>query len=210
LPRSQIMTKTNKPELQPEKLYRYSKRKWLEDSLCNGIFRLNSASYIKTLEGDVARHDDEMRLELTIPKDTVKITHLKTGNPIIPISDVKIVDEITTDYYMLCLSSKKASYLFEDFKGSNACLIIHNPIEFSKRIFKSAKKALPYWVGVDAQVTYGGSSQFGPTFSKPLKQFFQFEWRFSWVPLIQKENNLDCMFIEIGNIEDIAQIVDKF
>jgi hypothetical protein len=203
------MTKTIKIEPRPEKLYRSSKRKWLERSLYTGVFRINSASYIKTLEGDVARHDDEMRLELSIPKNTAKITCLESGKTIIPTSDVKIVNEITSDYYILCLSSKKESYLFEDFKGSDACLIIHNPNEFGERIFKSAKKALPNWAGIDANVTYGRSSQFGPTFSKPLKHIFQFEWRFSWIPF-EKENNLECIFIEVGNMKDIAEIVDRF
>ncbi|SIS90963.1 hypothetical protein [Neptunomonas antarctica] len=204
------MTRSILIEKRPEKLFRYSKRKWLEKSLYEGEFRLVSATYIKSLQGDAPRQDDEMCFELSLPQEDVDITCLTTGRPIIPSSNVIITDELETDYFMLCLSIKKDSYLFDEFKESDSCLIIHDPNEFSERIFQTSELYLKNWVPHDARVIYGQSSQHGPSYSKPFKYLFQHEWRFCWLPLMGRQSNLECLTIKIGNIEDIAELVDRF
>ena len=197
----------------PKKLYRYSKREWLEQSLNEGKFSLNSATYIKSMENDSERQDDEMKVTQNIPKEKATVYNLtsRTGIPL--ASNITKIEEIATDYYMLCLSTRKESYLFDIFKGSDACLVIHDVDEFRKRILMKTKQALPGWECVDKNVQYGGSCEFdlGPLFLKPPIPFaFQFEWRFVWLYLDVMLRGLRPMDFEIGNMEDIAELIDRF
>jgi len=197
-------------EERPKQLFRYSETKWLEKSLLLGEFRINSASYIKSFENDNARQDDEMCFKHSVSKDQAIVANITKGQKISPKSDVVFINELTTDYYMLCLSSKKASYLFDTFKDSNSCLIIHDTHEFCNRIYCETDRVLHNWSGVDAKVVYGGMrSALGPAFMKPIDYIFQHEWRFAWIPP-RKMNDLDYFTLKIGSIEDISEIVDKF
>ncbi len=90
----------------PKKLCRYSKREWLEQSLYEGKFRLNSATYIKSMENDSERQNDEMKFTQNIPKEKATAYNLTYRTEIPLASDITKTEEIATDYYMLCLSCK--------------------------------------------------------------------------------------------------------
>lgn len=198
------------PQL-PEKLFRYSKKAYLEDSIKHGRFRLNSASYIASLEGDRARQDTETHVEYSFPKNRVTVSNATTGQVIPTIDGVHFQSSIETDYYLLSFTKKNESYMFEEFSGADSCLVIHDPSEFQKRMYRASNLKLPSWAGIDAHITYGGPSDYGAPFEKPFRYIFQWEWRFAWIPGFESktQNNLPCIFLDIGSIEDIAEIVGK-
>jgi hypothetical protein len=186
-------------------LYRYSQRAWLERSLRFGEFRIRPAVHYKLVETDAARNDDELVRIRVVDPAHVKITHTVTRRQILPIGPVTFRSKINTDYLVLCFSTVWEEKLFDKFAGTDSCLIIHEPDEFCERIHVAAEAFLPSWCGIDAAVTYGGKSQLGPAFSKPLRFFEQQEWRFAWIPpdsvKIRKPVTLS-----IGNIEAIAEL----
>jgi hypothetical protein len=190
----------------PSKLYRYAKYRWNMKSLLDGEFRLVPASDYGELKDDMARQDNELVREQISSGKNVTITHVVTGKRIPVIGDVTYHDEIGTDYYTLCLSSTWDSLLFDEFKGSDSCLVIYNPEEFCERVHFYAEKQLKDWAGIDAAVSYLTDSQLGPAFSKPWKYLAQKEWRFAWHPPVQIEK-LPVLFIQIGNIEKFAEVV---
>ena len=191
----------------PKKLYRYSEKKWLDRSLIHGEFRLRPASDYKIVETDLARQDDELVRVSSSPASSVKILDENTGKKINPIGDVTYRSEIHTDYLTICFSTQWDEKLFEEFPGTNACLIVHNVEEFCERFHMEVEKQLPQWAGIDGCVVYGEKSELGVAFSKPLRFFTQQEWRFAWLPdnpMIE----LKAMTIRIGNIENIAEIIE--
>jgi hypothetical protein len=192
----------------PSKLYRYSKKKWLEKSLHLGEFRLRPASDYKKQESDLARHDDELVRINKSPASAVTITGESTGQRIRPIGDVTYRSEVGTNYLTICFSDRWDELLFNDFPGTDACLVIHNVEKFSERFHAAAELALPDWFGMDAPVVYGGSSAFGAVFSKPLQFIIQHEWRFAWSPPVSIEH-IEPIKIGIGSISDIAEIIER-
>ena len=186
----------------PPKLYRYSERKWLERSLELGEFRLRPATDYKQQETDAARHDDELVRINTSPASAVSISISK------PISDVVYRSEVGTNYLTICFSKQWDEHLFNDFPGTDACLVIHEVEDFCERFHSAAELALPHWAGMDAAVVYGGKSKLGAVFSKRLQFILQHEWRFAWHPHAPVEE-LTPILLTIGSIADIAEIVER-
>lgn len=192
----------------PPKLYRYSERKWLERSLDLGEFRLRPASDYKQQETDSARHDDELVRVSTSPASAMTVTIVSTGQACKPIGDVFYRSEVGANYLTICFSKRLDEHLFDDFPGSDACLVIHEVEDFCERLHSAAELALPQWVGIDGAVVYGGKSIFGAVFSKPLQFIVQHEWRFAWRPRTPVQE-LAPVLLTIGSIVDIAEIVER-
>jgi hypothetical protein len=189
----------------PKKLYRYSERKWLSRSLALGEFRLRPASDYREMEGAGARTDDELRRR--IPLHNSRLVHVKTGLPIGPPGDVIMSSDMWTDYLTLCLATVYSDHFYEDFAPSDGCLVIHDPDEFFRRMYRAVASAIPRsWGAADGAVRYGAQSRLGPAFIKPEKFVFQFEWRFVCLPIPALEK-CQALKVTIGNIEDIAEVV---
>lgn len=192
----------------PEKLYRYSERKWLERSLSLGEFRLRPASDYLNDECSSARRDDERHRKLVWPKSSVRIMHVRTRQSNVPVGDVIAESDVGSDYLTLCFAKVYSDHFYDEFCNSDACLIIHDPNEFSARMHRASNAVIPSgWGAIDGPVTYGANSQLGPAFIKPDKYVFQFEWRFVWLP-IPPVDKCTATNIVIGSIEDIAEIRD--
>jgi len=189
----------------PPKLYRYSERKWLDRSLQLGEFRLRPASDYKDMEDAVARTDDELHRKIVLANPSIR--DVRTGRPIIPLGDVVMSSEIASDYLTLCFATINSDHFYQDFPGSEACLIIHSPNVFFDRVYKAVNAAIPSgWGAIDGPVTYGSRSNLGPPFMKPEKFVFQFEWRFACLP-VPALSKCTSVLLTIGNISDIAEIV---
>jgi len=96
--------------------------------------------------------------------------------------------------------------MYEFFRDADACLVIRDRTEFSKRLYAATDRVLSNYGGVDASVGYGIlRHEYGAPFMKPDRYSFQFEWRYVWLP-IHPVSSLEPFFVTIGNIEDIAHI----
>ncbi len=192
----------------PEKnLYRYSKFEYLTDARNNGHFFIFPAlEYIKK-EYDAARRDNELVHEKKVAPETVTIT-TKNGIPIIPKGDVTFSDIfLAIDSYILCFAYDYDEGLYEEFKDSDACLVIHDVKEFTARVHTAFTKAMPSHVGADGRVTYGKHrSNLGVLFSKPKSHIYQREYRFSWIPMAPARL-LDPMALIDKNLGEIRAII---
>lgn len=192
----------------PLKLYRYSERKWLERSLELGEFRLRPATDYKQHETDAARHDDELVRIKKSPASSVLINIESTGQTIQPIGEVVYRSEVGTNYLTICFSKHWDEQLFDEFPDTDACLVIHEVEDFCARFHLAAELMLPQWTGIDAAIVYGGRSNLGAVFSKPIQFILQNEWRFAWHPHVPV-SQLAPVKITIGSIADIAEIIDR-
>lgn len=166
-----------------EKLYRYSKLQYLRDAQDNGHFFISPAlEYIKK-EYDAARKDNELVHEKNVAPENVTIT-TKNKVQIIPLGDVTFSTiHLPIDSYILCFAYDYDEGLYDEFKDSDACLVIHDVEEFANRVHSAFTKAMPSHFGVDGRVTYGRhQSSLGVLFSKPKSYIYQREYRFSWEP----------------------------
>ncbi len=212
---------------QPEtKIYRYSKFKHIKDAYENGQFLISPAIEYMKKEYDEARKDNELIHKESVSSNKVKITLAKNNSEIKPIGDITYSTIfLPVDSYILCFSYDYDESLYDEFKGSDSCLIINDPIDFAERVHHAFSMAMPDHVGVDARLTYSKhQSHFGPLFSKPRKYIFQREYRFAWIANNPKrmldpkhliDNDIDeirkiipdPVKLNLGSLEDISDIV---
>ena len=193
----------------PARLFRYGKRDHLTQALEGGKFRINPATFYNDLTDDPARQDDELRR--TFLRDPGSLT-IKTsdGKVLTPKGPVKFVSTRAADYYVLCLSMEYSVDVANEFKGTDACLVIRDPVEFAERLHAGIEKVLPDYTGFEAPVSYGAKSIRGVCFTKVAGYAVQSEFRFAWSTMKADAApaKLEPFFVEIGSITDIAELVD--
>jgi hypothetical protein len=191
----------------PERIYRYSTRHWLQRALELGDFQLVPASEYANQDHVSARRDQEINREIRRPDGSVRIWS-QGGIEIGPVKNFTVHASTGTDYFMLCFSTWYKDFLFDDFSGSDACLVVHNVPEFSDRIHAAVEQVLPGWIGFDGPVSYGFHSDFGAAFLKPDDYSGQREWRFVWhTP--RPVSQLQYKKVYLGNLEDICELVER-
>ncbi|WP_321313460.1 hypothetical protein [Halarcobacter sp.] len=210
------------PNLQSEvKLYRFSKLKYLQYSLLKGTFLLRPSIYYLKEEHNQARLDNEHIHENFIGNTKVEgITETGWHN----IADLTITEiDSNLNQYILCFSYSYDTRLYNEFKGSDACLVISNTDEFYRRVSKELKD----YLCIPKRVSYSNKMDtHGLMFTKNIKYFIQKEYRYLWTnfknpilcdSLYLSESNYSeiekkipkDIEINIGSIEDIAYILDK-
>ncbi len=175
--------------------------KYAEEALEKGALRLSLASTYQTMKNDCARCDDELNKNLKLLN--TKVFNTSQQKSFGKIDNAKI-NSSSRDYYVLCTSTKFYPYLFSDFKA-DACLNIFNVESFLSRLYIEADRSFPGAVSLGQKITYGGLSKFGATFEKNNQYLFQHEWRFVIRPT--EEATQKHIYISIGNMEDIANII---
>jgi hypothetical protein len=164
----------------PAKLYRYSEWQWLERSLSLGEFRLRPP--LEDMQDGPRR-----------------------SAPIAPFAVGATSGAAAVSYLTLSLAQSWDDALFDQFTGSDCCLVVHDVEQFGERIHRAAARFLPSWAGIDAAVSYGGASPLGAAFSKAKRHAPEQEWLFAWRPT-QPAMAVNPVVIRIGSIEDIAQL----
>lgn len=160
----------------PAKLYRYSRKEWLERSLQFGEFVLQ-------------------------PANSESTSRLAENRQILPFGP----RAHPPAYLVLSLASTWSEKLFDEAGGADCCLVIHDTEQFGERIHRAAQKALPEWAGIDAGVSYGMPSPLGAVFSKDKTLAHQKEWLFAWRPT-EHLVTFNPVAIQIGSIEAIAEL----
>jgi hypothetical protein len=168
----------------PEKcLYRYSKLEYLKDAQQNGHFFIFPALEYIRKEYHAARKDNEMVHEKAVVPESITIT-TSDKTQIVPVGEVTFSTHyLPIDSYIICFAYDYDEGLYDEFEGSNACLVIDDVAEFATRLHAAFEKAMPSHIGANSRVTYGKhQSAFGVLFSKLRSYCYQREYRFSWIP----------------------------
>jgi hypothetical protein len=192
------------------------KAKHLESAFREGRWRLSPASSYSDASLNPAQHDSELQLVFYALNRDVQMEAFdhRTGvskGKIEPIGDVEVTTKSATDYYVICLSKQLRVRLFSDF-DADCCIVIHQPLEFAKRIFEAARRSLRGCEGRFAAVRYidpynsrdGRPDVF---LSKHFRYCYQCEVRFSWLPDKPVEK-LAHVFLELGPLSDISEFFE--
>ena len=187
-------------------IYRYSKLSHLKDAYDNGHFLIFPALEYLKKEYDEARQDNEVVHKRDELADSVKITTEK--GIITPQGDVTFSTvDLRVDAYILCFSYDYDVRLYDEFKGSDACLIINNVKEFADRIHAAFERLMPSHFGTDGRMAYGKhESPLGVLFSKSERYIFQREYRFAWTST-NSTRRLDLEDFINNNLDAIRALV---
>jgi hypothetical protein len=127
-----------------------------------------------------------------------------------PVGNVAHRQESATDYYVICLSRWLNLRLFDDFVGSDSCVIVRDIRGFARRLFQAVRKMLPGWSGKLHDVMY--YDPFNPPqerdlyFSKHFGYAYQREIRFVWTPP-RALHDLTVQAVKTGPLRDICDFL---
>ncbi|WP_133121829.1 hypothetical protein [Pleomorphomonas carboxyditropha] len=199
-------------------LVRLGETRWLLQ-LLNGCIRFAPAGTYRNENLDAARADEEMSKAYRRPAQAIRITG-SDGSTIEPIGDVVFASRRcverngeleNTPYWFCSFSSDLDPRLFKEFAGSDACIVIFEPMKFVERALPHLNRAAPH-----AAKSLFPNEYFDPHFpcgykpramvSKEMAFAYQREMRFALDPEGGPPLADGAFFVEIGSIEDIAAV----
>ncbi len=189
-------------------LVKYGKFEHILDAYETGKIRLGPAASYADPSLNLARKDDELATHIDIDTSVFRVLN-HNAHKVGP--RVQIKGSLNSNYYIFCMSSCLRARLFLDF-DYEACLIIKNPNEFKNRLFHVMSRTFPRFSLKAKRVKYYDPLWVAPTEVRPIfwKHFryaYQEEVRFSAIPP-EPVSALDPVFISLGSLKDIANIVD--
>lgn len=201
---------------------KFGKIQWMRELLEHGNLRISPASYYSYSEHNIARRDDELILEtyltpydydLGIIPDFLLEKYPERGWGV--INHIK-----PSNHYLYCLTVSFNPRYFFDFRGddgiADACVIIHNPDEFERRLTAAVSQALNGWhiktgmakyVDPYSVVTLLPNHSDEIYFFKPFRFLYQREYRLVAIPPPREQNTLDHLSLRLGSLKDIAELM---
>ncbi|WP_300492824.1 hypothetical protein [uncultured Methylophaga sp.] len=189
-------------------LFRYDKQVHLDGIANLGVIRIQPASNFQDYDHNSARQDEEQSKKHYLPGGYTRIT-TENGASIPIIGDVERMVTMP-NYYIFCMSCDWDQGLFSDFDG-DACLIIKNVEEFSRRLECAATSHLAGWYFHHNPVQYFDpyertkNEYLEATMSKDFRFAYQREYRFLWFPQNGEEPN-GFKFLDLGSLSDFAEV----
>jgi hypothetical protein len=190
-------------------IYKYSKKQYNLESLKNGRFRIAPASFYNDASLNYAIKDNELIFDIFNPPKDITVTLLKNNQTINLLGNVKRTYELSTNYYVQCLSTAYTYREFNDFEA-DSCLIIYDIQRFVEKIRKELLKKFKnfefYFDNIEYIDPLKHKREPSVLFSKHFRYSYQNECRFVFLP---EEPILDLkeFFIEIGSMEEYAEII---
>jgi len=189
---------------------RYGEMSWLPQMLTEGTVILKCATAYEDESMNEARRDDELRHHTFSSASNVRITGPQ-GQPIRAIGDIRTTVELTSKYYLLCTSAECDPTLFQAF-NADACLIIHDPDEFARRLEKAFAPVMGDSELLHFPVQYvdpynpGPNAPDAPGAVKSFTYAYQKEYRFIWTPSRNSPTSTELK-AKLGDLRDIAELL---
>ncbi len=199
---AEVLPATDSPPLEPlpDKLFKYTERKYANSMIADGELLIRPASGFKNA-ATPARQDDEL---------TAKNRKLELGtvhHPLFTITPISgLPYEMTVkDYYIWSSSKSLRKKLFKKFT-SDSCVVILDVRTFLSRLeseFESRNlefdcRSIVYH---DAPI----NSFEGPYFYKVAIDYaYQDEYRVVGTP---RDGEMKCFIVKIGSLKDIAKVL---
>ncbi len=197
--------------------YKYMLREHSEAFIKFGTVMISPASSFNNASYNDAIRDDEMTINTIITPFDYDLGLIDPYfRQRVPERCHMFIDhKKPSNHYLFCASVKFDLRYFFDF-GYNTCVYIHDQESFVSRLLSKVSQALPSWdVRFDA-VKYidpyfltsllPGDSQ-EMYFIKDFEYMYQFEHRLVAIPPKNFDGTMKRFPLDIGNIEDIAQVI---
>lgn len=194
-------------------LFRFSETRFLAPMLRGGHVWLNCAlTYLDPSLG-VARADNELRKTRVLVGSHSRIT-TADGRAIPVVGDVHEHVEMP-NYYILSTSCDYRPLFFDAFRGSDACLVIHDPDSFAERMEGALRAALPGWYFHHNPVRYfdphepaSKDEHIDPIMSKDFSFAYEMEYRFICFSRagVSATGHIE---LELGSLHDVAGLFPR-
>ena len=200
----------------PEKPYfvKFSQREYIEKMFKFGEIRVSPASAYESGSLLFAMQDFETIRSYTIPTYDNLLKGFSSAsidgvNYDITNGDIQLSTEVP-DYYLYSLCREIDRRMPTDF-DSEAALIIKDRSQFQKKFFDALRSSLPPCEFLNGEVKYYDpyldfKRYRAPEMTKHLRFHYQKEFRLVAKPKTQSANKLEPFFINIGSMEDFADI----
>lgn len=214
MPKATSAAKTLK-SARRSRLFKFGQHQYLRPALERGSIRVAPASSYSDSSLNPAIRDEELQVSFSAPASEVKLEAIdeKTGKSkglIRPSGNVTFTLQSPTNYYVYCMASAYALRLYGDFEA-DACLVIHRPKEFNRKLIRGFEAAMPGWKGLTVDVNYFDPLNFNKRQSDvfALKHFrysYQKETRLVWLPPAP-EMKLDLVYLELGDLSEYCELI---
>lgn len=218
LPVAEYLKKHKVPQWEstPGELFRFSKKKYLEPLLSDGILYLAPASSYKQDDLVDAMKDDELSLNVVAQPGEVAVnlfikgTGRKVGwtNP-----DVRTVNfPAEQDFYLCCMANVYAPRLWFDFWGSDTCLVVRDSQVFLERLRAATDAQLPDWNLLATDAVYidpfVGTKDGPPRVetAKDIRYAYQQEFRLIWTTS-RRLQDLAPTSLDLGPLHDCCELL---
>lgn len=192
-------------------LYKFSKRKYLEQIVSTGKIIIKPASYYSDSSLNKAIKDNELMREYYVKNDLPNVSvEIDKRYETHKIINDKYNKTMNTDYYVYCLDQLFDPRMFCDF-DADACLIIKQPKLFLRKLYDNLFRE-------DKYKCYSGKIKYyDPLLDNPLKglipftKYFGYTYQNEYRAVFLPEKNIDKLpwrEIFLGNISDYVEIVD--
>ncbi len=196
---------------------RVGDERWMRELFDHGNILLRPATYYKGHYDDIARQDDEMRIETLITPydfDLGRVPYLKK-----PRGWYKTSERKPSDHYIYCLSTSLKPSYFVDFCGTKpraeAAVVIHSIESFVSRLMRAVSRRFFEWQVQFSPVRYVDffccvhnpvHCKANPYFAKNARFLYQGEYRMALIPPMAV-SHLPDLPLSIGPIHDIAELL---
>jgi len=215
LPKSVMALKEIEVPKAGETLIKLGKLSHMKDLFERGRIRIAPARSYDDPSLNYAIKDDELQFDQVKPGSEVTITFLdkQTGEPrnAKPIGEVTDTTSLTTNFYVYCMTHTLSYRLFGDFEA-DACVIVREPETFVAKLVQAVQQVLPGWIEWNQVVQYidpylHPKADVDLFFSKHFKFWYQQEYRFVWMPEADGRDNLEPIFVELGPLDAISELI---
>ena len=201
-------------------LIKFGKHAHMQDFFENGEIKISPASSYSDPSLNPAKNDNELMLEQYVRGEEVSFIYpgKQPGEikKMQPVGDVVVNNDLATDYYVYCMTHTLSHRLFNDL-SADSCVIIRDLSEFFNRLEAAVQAHIPGWSMCSDSVNYIDPYDAGFRltekrtlnlfFSKNFRYWYQQEYRFVWIPIVEVRTNLEPFQVELGSLKKIGELV---
>lgn len=196
-------------------LVKYGRREFVEPMLREGRIRISPASYYGDASHSDAVRDDEVSRIFCIPTwrerlDGRTYTEIH-GHRVDYRDDDVVLPLVVPDYHLYSLCDQIYYRMPTDF-DADAAVVIRDPVTFTQRVISAFLALHPGTEALEGPVTYYDPyldyTKFKvPEMAKHFGYAYQREVRIAFRPRRRPSKPLEPVFLQIGSMEDYADLL---
>ncbi len=190
---------------------KYGKPADLKKIRDEGEIRLRPASGYSDPSLNLAIRDEELETAVGLPVGTRLKMQCDNGEyQEIPIAGrIFTRKKSETDFYIYCTAAKHDHRLFDDF-DSDACLLVHEPKGFVRKIVEACKQSHSDWLFAEKMVCYYDPLRLDRIDDISLSKHFRFWYQREYRIVLKPKDpikRLEPIKLSLGKVSDLCELI---
>jgi hypothetical protein len=190
---------------------KYGKLAHLKELYDEGQILIHPASYYSDPSLTPAIRDEELEAVIALPVGTRLKMQVDNGE----YREIPIAGRIfnrkrsETDFYIYCTAAKYDHRLFDDFE-SDACLLVHEPKDFVRRIVEACKENYSDWLFAEKMVCYYDPLRPNRIEDIPLSKHFRFWYQHEYRIVLKPKapiKRLQPIKLSLGKVSNLCELI---